>query len=242
MAASRTTGPGPRHSGGCACCRDGDRWFVGAFRRGGATISYPTTFLGSGTWHAEITTDGSDGLTRTGKVIQAGDTLSVPAVAGGGHVVRLTKVPAIPTGNRAVAIAGSSHVLDVKSRSLANDAEIIRWTSTGGTNQRFAFVPLGDGYTRIVNQARGKDVVIMRASRDAGTKAVQYPYDCHSAVQHGGRTLRRGRGRGPRPRRRRRLVAAAVTTASGPVSRCRCRCSAAMREPCSRAQNPLQRP
>ncbi|GGZ45641.1 RICIN domain-containing protein [Streptomyces bluensis] len=91
-----------------------------------------------------------------------------------------TKVPAIPTGNRTVTIAGGSHVLDVKSASLANDAEIIRWPSTGGTNQRFAFVPLGDGYTRIVSQASGKDVVIRSASRDAGAKAIQYSYEANA--------------------------------------------------------------
>ena len=168
-------------TGGVIARRSGDRWFVGGFRSGGATTtSYPTTFLGSGTWHAEITTDGSNGLSRTSKVIKAGDTLSVPVVANGGHVVKLTKVPAVPTGNRTVTIAGSSHVLDVKSGSLANDAEIIRWPSAGGANQRFAFVPVGNGYTRIVNQASGKDVVIQVASRDAGAKAVQYPYEANA--------------------------------------------------------------
>ena len=170
-------------TGGVIARRNGDRWFVGALRRGGAaTIGYPTTFLGSGTWHAEITTDGSDGLTRTGKVIQAGDTLSIPVVANGGHVVRLTRVPVVPTGNRTVTVAGSSHVLDVKGRSLSDDAEIIRWPSNGGTNQRFAFVPLGDGYTRIVNQASGKDVVIRWGSRDAGAKAIQYPYEANATT------------------------------------------------------------
>ncbi|MFF7788365.1 glycoside hydrolase family 97 catalytic domain-containing protein [Streptomyces sp. NPDC007991] len=168
-------------TGGVIARRSGDRWFVGAFRRGGATaIAYPTTFLGSGTWHAEITTDGSNGLTRTSKVIKAGDTLSIPAVAGGGHVVRLTKVPVVPTGNRTVAIAGGSHVLDVKSGSVADNAEIIRWPSNGAVNQRFAFVPLDDGYTRIVSQASGKDVVIRNASRDAGAKVIQYQYEANA--------------------------------------------------------------
>ncbi|MEU9064356.1 glycoside hydrolase family 97 catalytic domain-containing protein [Streptomyces sp. NPDC048430] len=168
-------------TGGVIARRSGDRWFVGALRRGEATtISYPTTFLDSGTWHAEITTDGPDGLTRTSKVIRAGDTLSVPAVANGGHAVKLTRVAAIPTGNRTVTITGSSHVLDVKSGSLANDAAIIRWPGTGGANQRFAFVPLDDGYTRIVNQASGRDVVIRYASRDAGAKAIQYTYEANA--------------------------------------------------------------
>ncbi|WP_406390239.1 glycoside hydrolase family 97 catalytic domain-containing protein [Streptomyces sp. NBC_00882] len=168
-------------TGGVIARRSGDRWFVGGFRSGGATTtSYPTTFLGSGTWHAEVTTDGSNGLSRTSKVIKAGDTLSVPVVANGGHVVKLTKVPAVPTGNRTVTVAGSSHVFDVKSGSLLDNAEIIRWPGKGTTNQRFAFVPLGDGYTRIVNQNSGKDIVIQSASRDAGAKAIQYPYEANA--------------------------------------------------------------
>ncbi|WP_307050555.1 RICIN domain-containing protein [Streptomyces achromogenes] len=57
-----------------------------------------------------------------------------------------------------MTIAGRSHVLDVRSASLANDAAIIGWPSTGGANQRFASVPLDDGSTRIVNQASGRDV------------------------------------------------------------------------------------
>ncbi|MEU1106223.1 RICIN domain-containing protein [Streptomyces tibetensis] len=79
-----------------------------------------------------------------------------------------------------MTITGSSHVLGVKSQSLANDAAIIRWSSPGGTNQRFALAPLGDGYTRIANQASGKGVVIRWASRDAGAKAVQYPYEVNA--------------------------------------------------------------
>jgi hypothetical protein len=59
-------------------------------------------------------------------------------------------------------------------------AEIIRWPGKGTANQRFAFVPLGDGYTRIVNQASGKDIVIRSASRDAGAKVIQYPYEANA--------------------------------------------------------------
>ncbi|MDQ1015118.1 hypothetical protein QFZ43_001667 [Streptomyces afghaniensis] len=90
-------------------------------------------------------------------------------------MVKLTR-PRSSRPGTTVTITGSSHVLDVKSPSLANDAAIIRWSSTGGTNQRFALAPLGGGYKRIANQASGKGVVIRWASRDAGAKAVQYPY------------------------------------------------------------------
>ncbi|MCX5345561.1 hypothetical protein [Streptomyces atratus] len=57
------------------------------------TLVAPTDFLGSGTWRAEIVTDGPDGgLVRTRKTIRAGATLSVSAVANGGHAVKLTRV------------------------------------------------------------------------------------------------------------------------------------------------------
>ncbi|MDX6740192.1 glycoside hydrolase family 97 catalytic domain-containing protein [Actinocorallia sp. A-T 12471] len=163
--------------------RSGDRWFVGALRRGGAgTISYPTSFLPSGTWHAEITTDGSGGLQRTSQVISAGATLSVPTVANGGHVVKLTRVATAPSGYRKVTVAGSGHTLDVEAASTANDARVIRWLSNDGTNQRFEFRSLGDGYVRIVNQNSGRDVVVYHASRDAGAPIIQYQYEANTTT------------------------------------------------------------
>lgn len=76
--------------------RNGNRRFVGTLKRGAAgTISYPTGFLGSGTWHAEIITDGSNGLVRTSRTVQAGETLTVPSATNGGHVIRLTKVASL---------------------------------------------------------------------------------------------------------------------------------------------------
>jgi hypothetical protein len=158
--------------------RNGDRWFVGALRRGGVgTVSYRKSFLGSGTWHAEITTDGTGGLVRTSRVIQAGDTLSIPAVADGGHVVKLARTASVPSGYRKITVAGGDHVIDVAGNSTANDARIIRWPSHDGLNQRFAFEPLGDGYVRIVNQGSGKAVVVLSAFRDAGAKIIQYQYE-----------------------------------------------------------------
>ncbi|WP_234440473.1 glycoside hydrolase family 97 protein [Streptomyces rimosus] len=168
---------GDPRTGAVVARRNGDRWFVGALKRGGAgTIEYPTAFLGSGKWHAEITTDGPGGLVRTSKVIHAGDTLSVPAAADGGHAVKLTRAASVPSGYHKVAVRGSDHVLDVKHASTANDAEIVRWPSNDGQNQRFAFEPVGDGYVRIVNQGSGKDVVVRGASRDAGAKVIQHQY------------------------------------------------------------------
>ncbi|CCK26925.1 hypothetical protein BN159_2546 [Streptomyces davaonensis JCM 4913] len=169
---------GDPRTGAVIARRNGHRWFVGAFNRGNArTISYPTTFLGTGNWHAEITTDGPDGLVRTSKVIKAGDTLEVTAVANGGHAVKLAKAASVPTGQRKVSVAGTSHVLDVSGASTADNAAIIRWPSHDGQNQRFEFKPISGGYLRIVNPQSGKDVVVKDASREAGGKAIQYRYE-----------------------------------------------------------------
>jgi hypothetical protein len=158
--------------------RDGDRWFVGSLRRGDAgTTSYPTDFLGStGTWHAEITTDGPDGLVRTSQVISAGDPLSVEEVADGGHAVKLTRAPSVPEGYHQLTVAGSDHVVGVEGGSDANDAKIVRSPGSDSPHQRFEFTPVAGGYTRLVNEGSGRDVVIDSASRDAGAKVIQYEY------------------------------------------------------------------
>ncbi|MFD5922974.1 glycoside hydrolase family 97 catalytic domain-containing protein [Kitasatospora sp. NPDC058201] len=157
--------------------RSGERWFVGALNSGSArTISYPTAFLGSGTWLAEITTDGTGGLVRTSQTIQAGQTLSVPAVANGGHAVKLTRVHTVSAGYHPVMIVGTNQVIAVRDSSTADGAQILRRASHGTPNQYFEFRSLGDGYVRIVNQNSGKDVVVFGASQSAGAKIVQYAY------------------------------------------------------------------
>ncbi|OKI12747.1 glycoside hydrolase family 97 protein [Streptomyces sp. CB03911] len=156
--------------------RNGDRWFVGAINGGGAgSIEYPTAFLGSGSWHAEITTDGPDGLVRTSRVIRAGDTLSVPAVAHGGHVVKLTRVAGLPAGNRTVKVAGGADAVAVDGAAGCG-VPVVRAPGDGSGARSFELKPLGDGYLRIVNQGSGEDVVVLGASRNAGAKIVQCVY------------------------------------------------------------------
>ncbi|MGY0466068.1 glycoside hydrolase family 97 catalytic domain-containing protein [Kitasatospora sp. cg17-2] len=156
--------------------RNGDRWFVGAITGGGAgTIAYPTAFLGGGTWFAEITTDGPNGLVRTSRVVRAGDTLSVPNVAHGGHAVKLTKVAALPAGHRSLTVAGSTDALAVDGPAGC-DVPVVRAPRDGSPARTFELRPLGDGYVRIVNRGSGEDVVVFRASRDAGGRIVQCGY------------------------------------------------------------------
>lgn len=157
----------------------------GTFRRhrraasdaGAGHGEHATSFLGSGLWHAEITTDGPAGLVRTRQVISAGDIIKVPAASGGGHVVKLTRAASVPSGQHKVTVAGSDHVLEVKWASVGDGAEIVRWPSNDGQNPRFAFESLNDGYVRIVNQGSGKAVVVHGASRDSGAKVIQYQYE-----------------------------------------------------------------
>ncbi|MFB8236889.1 glycoside hydrolase family 97 catalytic domain-containing protein [Kitasatospora purpeofusca] len=157
--------------------RNGDRWFVGAITGGGAgTIAYPTAFLGSGGWHAEITTDGPDGLVRTSRVIRAGDTLSVPAVSHGGHVVKLTKVAALPTGYRTVTVTGGTDALAVEGGASGCNVPVVRAPGDGSDARSFELKPLGDGYVRIVNRGSGEDVVVQGASRNAGARIIQCAY------------------------------------------------------------------
>ncbi|MFC9331762.1 glycoside hydrolase family 97 catalytic domain-containing protein [Kitasatospora sp. NPDC057015] len=164
-------------SGAVIARRDGDRWFVGAITGGGAgTIAYPTAFLGSGSWHAEITTDGTDGLVRTSRVIQAGDTLSVPTVAHGGHAVKLTRVAALPAGYRTIAQADGTGAVAVQGAATGCNVPVVGAAGDGSAGRTFELRPLGDGYVRIVNRGSGEDVVVLGASRGAGARIVQCVY------------------------------------------------------------------
>ncbi|MGW0864889.1 glycoside hydrolase family 97 catalytic domain-containing protein [Streptomyces sp. NPDC002611] len=157
--------------------RAGDRWFVGAITGGGAgTLTYPTAFLGGGRWHAEITTDGPDGLVRSSRIIRAGDSLEVPAVARGGHAVKLTKVAASPSGYRTFTPVGGDDVMAVEGGAAGRGARIVRAPGDGSAGRRFRLAPVGDGHVRIVSEGSGEDVVVQGASRDAGAKVVQCEY------------------------------------------------------------------
>jgi hypothetical protein len=72
--------------------RNGADWFIGAATAGDArTLTVPLSFLGSGTWTAEVYQDGADNrtITVTSSTVTAGTTLSIPVLANGGFAVRL---------------------------------------------------------------------------------------------------------------------------------------------------------
>ncbi|OLB65301.1 MAG: alpha-glucosidase [Actinobacteria bacterium 13_2_20CM_2_72_6] len=71
--------------------RNGSDWFVGAILAGaGRTVAVPLSFLGTGSWSAELYVDGTGGLTVRTQQVTAADTLSLAVPANGGFTVRLT--------------------------------------------------------------------------------------------------------------------------------------------------------
>jgi hypothetical protein len=73
---------------------------------------------------------------------------ALPAAAGAAsqslHSVALTP-----------ASSGYSMVLDVAGGSTSQGARVILWYFHGGSNQRWNFIPQGNGYEHIVNQNSG---------------------------------------------------------------------------------------
>ena len=72
-----------------------------------------------------------------------------------------------------VAITPSSNsalVLDVSGASTSPGAGVIQWHGTGGSNQRWNFIPLSDGNEQIVNQNSG---MCLTTSSAAGAQLYQ---------------------------------------------------------------------
>ncbi len=70
--------------------RSGTDWFVGAITAGaGGTIATPLGFLGTGTWLADVYSDGPAGLVVRTQQVTGTSTLSVTVPVNGGFTVRL---------------------------------------------------------------------------------------------------------------------------------------------------------
>lgn len=170
---------GTPETGGVVARRSNERWYLGAMKVGApGTISYSTSFLGTGPWLAEIVDDAPNGtLRRTTQLITAGSTLSIPtAVANGGHAVRFTRAVSVPTSATRIRVQQSGLAVNVAFAGTANGDAIVQWPASGDTNNYFSLLPLGDGYVRIVAQHSGRDVVILDAGASPGAKAIQHDY------------------------------------------------------------------
>jgi hypothetical protein len=70
--------------------RSGTNWFVGAVTAGsGRTVAVPLSFLGTGSWLADVYSDGASGITvKTQQVVGTG-TLSLAVPTNGGFTIEL---------------------------------------------------------------------------------------------------------------------------------------------------------
>ncbi|MFC8432740.1 RICIN domain-containing protein [Streptomyces sp. NPDC057253] len=82
-----------------------------------------------------------------------------------------------------VANKNSAKVIDVSGASAADGASVIQWKATGGQNQNWRFVPVGDGSYKIINQNSGKLLDVSGASTTDGAVIVQSS-DSGGADQH----------------------------------------------------------
>jgi hypothetical protein len=83
--------------------RKGAEWFLGAINASAArTVNVPLSFLGSGSYSAEIYRDGPTGIVLERRTVTAGTALSLNLQANGGYAVRFVPVatppPPPPTG------------------------------------------------------------------------------------------------------------------------------------------------
>ncbi|WP_328995110.1 glycoside hydrolase family 97 catalytic domain-containing protein [Kribbella sp. NBC_01245] len=69
--------------------RNGQRWFIGGIRSGGATsVDVPLSMLGTGRWLVETITDDGPTLRRTSQTWTAADKLTIPVVDRGGFAIQ----------------------------------------------------------------------------------------------------------------------------------------------------------
>ena len=66
--------------------------------------------------------------------------------------------------------------MDVASQSLANGGNLQLWSSNGGDNQKFAFIPVGSGYVRITPVNSNKPADVSNSSTADGANVQQWRY------------------------------------------------------------------
>jgi fermentation-respiration switch protein FrsA (DUF1100 family) len=107
-----------------------------------------------------------------------GDTAArdrLPADASGSNTrweAALDSTPSVPGVYRLVA-QHSGKYADIDARSTAAGARLIQWASTGGANQQFEFIEVGEGHYKI--KARHSGLVLQVASNSNGADITQQP-------------------------------------------------------------------
>ena len=117
--------------------------------------------------------------------------------------------PPPPSGYYKVIAKHSGKCLDVAGVSTADGAKVQQWSCTGGNNQRWKLVSMGDGYNELVAAHSGKcldvDGVVHCRRRERATVELHRRQQPALEARIDGRRLQRARRQAQRqvPRRRR---------------------------------------
>jgi len=85
-----------------------------------------------------------------------------------------TPPPPPPSGYYKVIAKHSGKCLDVKGLSTADGANVQQWSCTGGNNQRWKLVSMGDGYNELVAKHSGKCLDVAGVSTADGANVYQW--------------------------------------------------------------------
>ncbi|MEN0083210.1 MAG: RICIN domain-containing protein [Leifsonia sp.] len=95
-----------------------------------------------------------------GAATATGNAPAVPGIAANSYVTLTNQ--------------GSSMLADVYQASTADGANVVQWTSNGGSNQQWQLHPVGGGLYQLINRNSGKPLDDNGASYGHGASAVQW--------------------------------------------------------------------
>lgn len=127
--------------------------------------------------YVRFSADENFGSARTGKVtVTCGDTSQTLTFNQGAYQ------PPIADGTYKIATKLSpNQVLDVKSRSLENRANIQLWKYGAAKNQEFEVTYIGGGYYKMINANSGKSLDVTGKGTAPKTNLQQYTYNGNPA-------------------------------------------------------------
>jgi O-glycosyl hydrolase len=120
-------------------------------------------------------TSASENLAQLADVSIANKTFSssLPAQSITTFVIPNVTYANTNSGYYEIVNNNSGQLLDVSGGSTTAGANVIQWTSNGGTNQQWSLVPV-NGYEQLVNRNSGQLLDVSNASTTAGANVIQW--------------------------------------------------------------------
>ncbi len=87
-----------------------------------------------------------------------------------------TTVSAI-SGTFSIIARHSGKAVEVKGYSTANGGDVVQWTNSGGSNQKWNISDLGNGYYKIINVNSGLALDVSAGSTADGGDVIQWAYN-----------------------------------------------------------------